>query len=87
MDEVWREQALVLIEQQVRDIAMAHGAKVDIEISKGYPCVENDVALTNELALKAKALIGNEKVHDLPIRLTSEDFAFYSQLVPACFFR
>ena len=87
MDEAWREQALVLIEQQVRDIAMAHGAKVDIEISKGYPCVENDVALTNDLALKAKALIGNEKVHDLPIRLTSEDFAFYSQLVPACFFR
>jgi metal-dependent amidase/aminoacylase/carboxypeptidase family protein len=23
----------------------------------------------------------------LPIRLTSEDFAFYSQIVPACFFR
>jgi hippurate hydrolase len=87
MDEAWREQALVLIEQQVRDIAMAHGATVDIEISKGYPCVDNDVALTNELALKAKSLIGNEKVHDLPIRLTSEDFAFYSQLVPACFFR
>lgn len=87
MDETWREQALVLIEQQVRDIAMAHGATVDIEISKGYPCVENDVALTNDLALKAKALIGNDKVHDLPIRLTSEDFAFYSQLVPACFFR
>lgn len=87
MDETWREQALVLIEQQVRDIAMAHGATVEIEISKGYPCVENDVALTNDLALKAKALIGNDKVHDLPIRLTSEDFAFYSQLVPACFFR
>jgi amidohydrolase len=87
MDENWREQALELVEQQVRDIAIAHGATVDIEISKGYPCVENDIALTNELAIKAKELIGNDKVHDLPIRLTSEDFAFYSQLVPACFFR
>ena len=87
MDENWREQALKLVEQQVRDIAIAHGATVDIEISKGYPCVENDIALTNELAIKAKELIGNDKVHDLPIRLTSEDFAFYSQLVPACFFR
>jgi amidohydrolase len=87
MDENWREQALKLVEQQVRDIAVAHGATVDIEISKGYPCVENDIALTNELAIKAKELIGNDKVHDLPIRLTSEDFAFYSQLVPACFFR
>jgi amidohydrolase len=87
MNENWREQALSLIEQQVRDIAIAHGATVDIEISKGYPCVENDVALTNELVLKAQDLIGEDKVHDLPIRLTSEDFAFYSQLVPACFFR
>ena len=87
MDENWREQALKLVEQQVRDIVVAHGATVDIEISKGYPCVENDIALTNELAIKAKELIGNDKVHDLPIRLTSEDFAFYSQLVPACFFR
>ena len=87
MDENWREQALKLVEQQVRDIALAHGATVDIEISKGYPCVENDIALTNELAIKSKEIIGNDKVHDLPIRLTSEDFAFYSQLVPACFFR
>ena len=87
MDENWREQALKLVEQQVRDIAVAHGATVDIEISKGYPCVENDIVLTNELAIKAKELIGNDNVHDLPIRLTSEDFAFYSQLVPACFFR
>jgi len=87
MDENWREQALKLVEQQVRDIAITHGASVDIEISKGYPCVENDIVLTNELAIKAKELIGNDKVHDLPIRLTSEDFAFYSQLVPACFFR
>jgi amidohydrolase len=87
MDENWREEALKLVEQQVRDIAITHGATVDIEISKGYPCVENDIALTNELAIKSKELIGNDKVHDLPIRLTSEDFAFYSQLVPACFFR
>lgn len=87
MDENWREEALKLVEQQVRDIAITHGATVDIEISKGYPCVENDIVLTNELAIKAKELIGNDNVHDLPIRLTSEDFAFYSQLVPACFFR
>jgi hippurate hydrolase len=87
MDENWREQALLLVDQQVNEIAKSHGATVDIEISRGYPCVENDVALTHELATKAKALIGNDKVHDLPIRLTSEDFAFYSQLVPSCFFR
>ena len=30
---------------------------------------------------------GEEYVHDLPLRMTAEDFSFYSQLVPVCFFR
>jgi hippurate hydrolase len=39
------------------------------------------------LAGKAEVILGKNKVHDLPIRLTSEDFAYYSQVIPACFFR
>ena len=35
----------------------------------------------------AKKFLGKSKVHELPIRMTSEDFAFYSQKVPVCFFR
>jgi len=30
---------------------------------------------------------GAEKVEDMPIRLTSEDFSFYAQEIPVCFFR
>ena len=26
-------------------------------------------------------------VQDLPLRMTAEDFAYYSQVVPACFYR
>ena len=36
---------------------------------------------------KAIELLGTKNVEDLPIRLTSEDFAFYSHQVPVCFFR
>jgi amidohydrolase len=87
MDERWRESALELIQSQTKAIIELHGGVAEIEISRGYPCVENDSEVTFELSNKAKILIGEMNVHDLPIRLTSEDFAFYSQVVPACFFR
>ena len=87
MDETWREEALNLLSYQIESIVSAHGGKVELDISRGYPCVMNDENITNELALKAATILGQEKVHELPIRLTSEDFAYYSQIIPACFFR
>lgn len=87
MDETWREEALKLLSHQIESIVSAHGGRVELEISRGYPCVLNDEKVTHELAKKAELVLGNQKVHELPIRLTSEDFAYYSQLIPACFFR
>ena len=87
MDESWREEALQLIAHQVDLIVRAHGGTVELEISRGYPCVINNDKVTSELTGKAELILGKSKVHDLPIRLTSEDFAYYSQVTPACFFR
>jgi metal-dependent amidase/aminoacylase/carboxypeptidase family protein len=87
MDETWREEALNLLSYQIESIVSTHGGKVELDISRGYPCVMNDENITNELAIKAASILGQEKVHELPIRLTSEDFAYYSQIIPACFFR
>ena len=87
MDESWREEALQLIAHQVDLIVKAHGGTVELEISRGYPCVINDDKVTSELASKAEVILGKNKVHDIPIRLTSEDFAYYSQVTPACFYR
>jgi hippurate hydrolase len=35
----------------------------------------------------AEDYLGIDKVEDTEIRMGAEDFAFYSQIVPACFFR
>ena len=35
----------------------------------------------------AQDYMGAENIHDLPIRMGAEDFAFYTQMVPACFYR
>ena len=43
---------------------------------------------TTELAKNAAIeYLGKENVIDLDLRMTAEDFAFYSHLVPVCFFR
>lgn len=87
MDEKWRAEALQLIESQIHSIVESQGGTASLEISKGYPYLENDPTVTNSLKEKAVAFLGSDKVEDLPIRLTSEDFAFYSHEVPVCFFR
>jgi amidohydrolase len=87
MNEPWREEALQLIENSIRSIAQSNGASVDLNISRGYPYLENDPKITSQLRNAAVNFLGEEHVFDLPIRLTAEDFSFYSQAIPACFFR
>lgn len=87
MNETWRAEALKQIQIQAQKIGEAHGGEVIVTISKGYPFLENDNVLTQNLKSKATSFLGKEKVHELPLRLTSEDFSFYAQTIPSCFFR
>lgn len=87
MNEPWREEALELIENSIRSIAKSNGAEVDLNISRGYPYLENHPETTARMRTLAKEYLGEEAVHELPIRLTAEDFSYYSQEVPSCFFR
>ena len=87
MNEAWRKKALSQIQKQAECIAEAHGARAEVEISHGYPFLENDPATTRKFVQKASNWLGEENVHDLPIRLTAEDFSYYAQEVPTCFFR
>ena len=87
MDETWRAKALELVQFQATSIAHTFGGTVDVEISKGYPCLYNNEELTKSLRIKSEVFFGRTNVESLPIRLTSEDFAFYSQKIPVCFVR
>lgn len=60
---------------------------IDFDIRKGYPCLVNHEALTKKSISFAKEYMGTENVIDLPIRMTAEDFSYYSQQVPSCFYR
>jgi amidohydrolase len=87
MNEPWRAEALNLIEKNIHKIVEASGGTADLNISKGYPYLENHPETTRSLKSIATEFLGEENVEDLPIRLTAEDFSYYSQEVPVCFFR
>jgi amidohydrolase len=87
MDETWREEALKKIVSHVNHTCEEFGATADVKISKGYPMLFNDTELTRKMKTACISELGAENVEELPIRLTSEDFAFYSQEIPTCFYR
>ena len=70
-----------------KEIASEYGCEADVFIESGYPSLKNDVDLTNKCAAFAKEILGEDKVKELPQLMTAEDFAWYSQKIPACFYR
>lgn len=87
MNEEWRAQAHDLMHETAEGIAKSLGGVCQLEIKKGYPVLENDAHLVSRTRVWMEEYLSREKVVDLPIRLTAEDFAFYSQIIPACFYR
>jgi amidohydrolase len=87
MDESWRTLAHEKIHQIAEHTASACGVRAEVNIVKGYPALVNDEVFTHRCIELAKELLGEDQVKSLDIRMTAEDFAFYSQQVPCCFFR
>lgn len=87
MNEDWRGEAHSEIIKIAEGVAKSMGGRCEVNISIGYPCLWNDENLTNKSIASAKAFMGDENVIDLSLRMTSEDFAFYTQVMPGCFYR
>jgi hippurate hydrolase len=63
------------------------GAEIDLHIDVGYPAVYNDEELNVVVRNNAVEFMGAEKVGETEIRMGAEDFGYYSQKIPGCFFR
>lgn len=87
MNEAWRDQAHKEMKKMAKAIAKGMGATCDFKIKRGYPVLINDEKLTNATKDFMIEYLGASKVVDLPIRMTAEDFSYYSHHVPACFYR
>lgn len=86
-DETWRAKAHEKITSIAQGMAESMGGICDVFIDKGYPFLVNDDLATSEVKALAQEYLGQENVVDLEQRMTAEDFAYYTQIIPACFYR
>jgi amidohydrolase len=86
-NEEWRMEAHQIIKDICNSICKAHGAQCEVEVRKGYPFLNNDEELTEKAKNSAIEYLGKENVEELDIWPAGEDFAYFSQEIPACFYR
>ena len=86
-DEVWRARAHEKITMIAKGMAESMGGTCDVFIDHGYPFLVNDDLATSEAKALAQQYLGPENVVELEQRMTAEDFAYYTQIIPACFYR
>ena len=87
MDEAWRFKAHELIRKQATELVHSMGAGIDLHIDVGYPTVYNNEPLNIEARKQAEQYLGAENVSETELRMGAEDFGYYSQLIPGCFYR
>jgi amidohydrolase len=87
MDEEWRAKAHEKMKKMAEGIAEAMGGSCDFNIMRGYPFLINEEKLTANTRAYAEEYLGKENVIDLDIWMAAEDFAYYSQVSDACFYR
>lgn len=87
MNEEWRDKAHTKIREIAAGMALATGVEIDVEILKGYPFLQNDIPLADFCRNSLTDLLGKEKVQELELRMTAEDFAYFTLHCPSVLFR
>ncbi|MFP4620439.1 MAG: M20 family metallopeptidase [Bacteroidales bacterium] len=88
MDETWRMEAHRLISRIAESIvAPTHNTKAEVSIRKGYPVLINNEDMTRKCMEYSAQLFGEGNIKMLDIRMTAEDFAYYTRKIPGVFYR
>jgi amidohydrolase len=87
MDEEWRFHAHDLIKKISTDLVTGMGASLDLHIDVGYPAVYNNEQLNVTAKKAAEEFMQPQHVLETELRMGAEDFGYYSQKIPGCFFR
>jgi amidohydrolase len=86
-DEKWREEAKRLISEISANTAKEFNVGITVNIVKGYPVLVNDEKLTESAINLSSELLGKDKVELFDIRMSSEDFAFFTEVFPSLYLR
>jgi amidohydrolase len=74
------------IERVLRSCCEASGATYDFNYLWRYPVTANDPAQTQYARALAMATVGEAHVVDATMLMGAEDFSYFAQRVPACFY-
>ena len=86
-DEKWRAEAKEHIRRIITETCAAYGCTAEIDIPDGYPCVVNNEDITTKAQAFATEWVGEQNIRTLEVRMTSEDFGFFTQKYPCTFYR
>jgi len=87
MDEEERRRMLEAIPRIAKSTADAYGCICETVLPDGYPCVVNDEVVNRKVRAKVVEYLGEAHVSEFPKRMTADDFGFFSQLYPCCYYR
>lgn len=87
IDETWRKEAHEIIRRVATATAKNREGSCEVNIMNGYPALINHEVTTTRAKVLAEEYLGKENVVELDMRMTGEDFSFYAQQLPACFYR
>ena len=86
LDPSVRARVRARVETTLRGVCEALGAKMEFKIRAGFPMLENDEEMTKLVREVAREAIGAENVLEGHPSLGVEDFAFFAERRPGCFF-
>jgi amidohydrolase len=87
MDEEWRYKAHELIRKKAIGLVESMGGELELNIDVGYPTVHNNIELNDIARKKAEDYVGVNNVEETELRMGAEDFGYYAQQIPGCFYR
>lgn len=86
LDPAVREQLPELLESLVRASAAAHRCTAQLELRPNAPPLVNHAEQADVVRRAAARVVGAERVRVHQPEMVSEDFAYYLEKVPGCFF-
>jgi amidohydrolase len=81
----WREFAWTWLEEQTRAYCALYECEGKLNIVKGYPPLINDEHAVSFARTVAQSVVDPSAIDDFEPKMWAEDFAFYSQQMPVCF--
>ena len=81
-----REKMAERIERVLRGVCESAGATYAFEYLWRYPVTSNDIDQTRYARALAERVVDPQHVADVPKLMGAEDFSFFAERVPACFF-